>query len=160
MLYFILLSFRLFKTASSAINQTLLFSVFMNQPERQNRTTTESSNSNPSGVFAAETLEEIAVKGRAPKTDYSRDQFGADWKTINGCSMRNIILQRDLEGVVTDNECSVISGILYDPYTGKEIIFHRGSSTSGQIQIDHVVALSDAWQKGAQQMTYQQRNKF
>ena len=139
---------------------TLLFSIFMNHPEQQNRTTTESNNSNPSGVFAAETLEEIAVKGRAPKTDYSRDQFGADWKTINGCSMRNIILQRDLEGVVTDNECNVISGILYDPYTGKEIIFHRGSSTSGQIQIDHVVALSDAWQKGAQQMTYQQRIDF
>ena len=56
--------------------------------------------------------------------------------------------------------CSVISGVLNDPYTGKLIGFVRGKTTSGDIQIDHVVALSDAWQTGAQQFTQVQRVKL
>lgn len=42
--------------------------------------------------------------------------------------------------------------IVHDPYTGKTIAFTRGKDTSSSVQIDHVVALSDAWQKGAQQL--------
>lgn len=52
------------------------------------------------------------------------------------------------------------SGILADPYTGTTINFLRGSATSTAVQIDHVVALSDAWQKGAQQLTPEQRTAF
>jgi hypothetical protein len=66
-------------------------------------------------------------------------------------------LNRDLVDVVLNDKCQVVSGTLNDPYTGKTISFIRGSSTSADIQIDHVVALSDAWQKGAQQMTHDQR---
>src|SRR5690606_41195972 len=36
------------------------------------------------------------------------------------------------------------------PYGGATIDFQRGQATSTAVQIDHVVALSDAWQKGAQ----------
>jgi hypothetical protein len=49
---------------------------------------------------------------------------------------------------------------LADPYTGTTISFVRGSTTSTAVQIDHVVALSDAWQKGAQQLTADQRTAF
>jgi len=98
-------------------------------------------------------LNKLTIKGRAPKTNYSRQQFGASWKVAMGCDMRNIILNRDLVDVTVDNKCHVIGGILIDPYTGNIIKFTRGSNTSGKIQIDHVVALSDAWQKGAQQFT-------
>ena len=38
-----------------------------------------------------------------------------------------------------------------DPYTGTTIAF-VAAGTSDAVQIDHVVALSDAWQKGAQQL--------
>lgn len=107
--------------------------------------------------LAIEALELLEVKGRAPKTDYSREQFGGGWETVNGCTMRNLILRRDLQNTIVNEKCEVISGILNDPYTGKTIEFQRGQSTSQVVQIDHVVALSDAWQKGAQQLTHGER---
>jgi len=106
---------------------------------------------------AIDALKTLAIKGRAPKTDYSREQFGASWSTTAGCDTRNIILNRDLINAVVDEDCNVTSGTLNDPYTGKIIQFVRGSDTSNAVQIDHVVALSDAWQKGAQQFTSIQR---
>lgn len=107
---------------------------------------------------AGQALEELAVKGRAPKTNYSRDQFGGGWETNSGCDTRNRILQRDLEDITYDSDdCKINSGTLHDPYTNKQIEFMRGKSTSSAIQIDHVVALSDAWQKGAQQLPYEKR---
>lgn len=107
--------------------------------------------------LAIDALNGLAVKGRAPKTDYTREQFGAGWIVTGGCDTRNIILNRDLKNVVVDDKCEVMSGILNDPYSGKTILFTRGSDSSGAVQIDHVVALSDAWQKGAQQFTAKQR---
>ncbi len=113
-------------------------------------------------VRALSSLDSLEVKGRAPKTGYSRDKFLADWAEIGGCDMRNIILRRDLSGVFVDptEQCTVQSGQLNDPYTGKVIDFRRGRDTSQSVQIDHVVALSDAWQKGAQQLTESERNLF
>jgi len=106
---------------------------------------------------AAEALKKLTVMGRAPKTGYTRDQFGSGWESKAGCDTRNVILNRDLYNVVTNEKCQVVSGMLSDPYTGKTIAFVRGGSTSDDIQIDHVVALSDAWQKGAQQLTREER---
>lgn len=101
-------------------------------------------------------LAELPVKGRAPKTGYQRRQFGNGWETRSGCDTRNIILARDLQEEVVDGHCRVSEGVLNDPYTGNTIHFSR-SGGSNNIQIDHVVALSDAWQKGAQQLTYEKR---
>lgn len=107
---------------------------------------------------AMEALDSLPVKGRAPKTGYSRSQFGSGWTIINGCDMRNIILKRDLiQTELGDDGCTVISGVLNDPYTNKQIDFHRGPNTSNVVQIDHVVALSDAWQKGAVALTASER---
>jgi hypothetical protein len=98
----------------------------------------------------------LPVKGRAPKTGYARTQFGDGWTTTNGCDTRNIILNRDMTEVVT-SDCKVVSGTLADPYAGKMIKFVRGTDTSDDVQIDHVVALSNAWQTGAQQLTADRR---
>ncbi|WP_425839899.1 GmrSD restriction endonuclease domain-containing protein [Microbacterium sp. PA5] len=102
------------------------------------------------------------MKGRAPKTGYDRDQFGQRWKDIdrNGCGQRDDVLERDLVDVHKDGRCKVTAGILNDPFTGELILFQRGEETSTLVQIDHVVALSDAWQKGAQQLTAHQRETF
>ncbi|MBF1031588.1 MAG: HNH endonuclease [Candidatus Nanosynbacter sp.] len=102
----------------------------------------------------------IEVKGRAPKTGYSRKQFGNGWGKINGCSVREVILARDLTDEKIDEKCRVLSGVLNDPYTGQTIQFQRGEKTSSKVQIDHVVALSDAWQKGAQQISPEEREKL
>ncbi|MFC5996890.1 HNH endonuclease family protein [Pseudonocardia hispaniensis] len=111
---------------------------------------------------AATALDTLAVKGRAPKTGYDREQFGPAWADVdnNGCDTRNDILRRDLSGAElkpAPRPCIVLAGLLADPYSGEDILFHRGKDTSAAVQIDHVVALSDAWQKGAQQLTAQQR---
>ena len=114
-----------------------------------------------SSQLAIDALYKLKVKGRAPKTDYSRGQFGDGWADYDGCDMRNIILQRSLTNISISNDgCVVLKGNLPDPYTGKEIMFLRGSTTSSDVQIDHVVALSDAWQKGAQQLSFQTRQQF
>jgi uncharacterized protein DUF1524 len=110
----------------------------------------------PSGD-AASALAALPVKGRAPRTGYDRDLFGPAWSDVdrNGCDQRNQVLARDLEGETFKrgtHDCVVLTGTLNDPYTGKKIDFVRGQGTSEKVQIDHVVALSDAWQKGAQQL--------
>ena len=118
-----------------------------------------STPSSPSSVQgeAAAVLQTLEVKGRAPKTGYERKQFGDGWAEKGGCDTRNIILVRDLSNVALNDKCQVLSGFLNDPYTAKTISFQRGAGTSDDIQIDHVVALSDAWQKGAQQLNTTQR---
>ncbi|WP_426734423.1 HNH endonuclease family protein [Glutamicibacter sp. 2E12] len=110
-------------------------------------------------------MKEIPIKGRAPKTGYDRDLFGNGWgdPDRNGCDARNDILARDLtvhSYKPGTRECVVLTGTLLDPFTGKTIEFQRGQGTSNAVQIDHVVALSDAWQKGAQQLTPERRVAF
>lgn len=106
-----------------------------------------------SGALATDVLAQLPVKGRAPKTDYAREQFSAGWADVDACDMRQYILARDLSDETFDPDgCTVLSGRLPDPYTGTFIDFKRGPSTSSDVQIDHVVALSNAWQTGAQQL--------
>lgn len=118
-------------------------------------TTTSAAN----GTALAQ-LGTLAVKGRAPQTGYDRTgEFGDAWIDVdgNGCDTRNDILVRDLDNTVLDDRCRVLSGTIVDPYTDTAIDFVRGESTSALVQIDHVVALSNAWQTGAQQLTQAQR---
>jgi len=111
---------------------------------------------------AAKSVAKLVVKGRAPKTGYDRELFSDGWGKIGSCDARNYVLARDLRKVVwrSGETCMVHSGVLNDPYTGKTINFLRGRSTSIKVQIDHVVAVSDAWQKGAQKWSYAKRYNF
>lgn len=104
----------------------------------------------------------LAVKGRAPMTGYEREQFGEAWADVdgNGCDTRNDVLARDLTDTVLDEDgCTVLSGTLDDPYSEAVIAFARGPD-SAAVQIDHVVALADAWQKGAAQWDDERRLAF
>ncbi len=137
-------------------------------PSPASPTTTPAAVTSPNEI--ARVLGTLAVKGRAPKTGYSRAQFGPSWSddvTVdgghNGCDTRNDILRRDLMGLTIKADtagCTVLTGTLHDAYTGKTIAFTRGQATSGAVQIDHVVALLDAWQKGAQQLSAAQRQNL
>lgn len=132
-------------------------------------TSTPITSTQPDGTWAEASaqLATLAVKGRAPKTGYSRAEFGQSWTDDvgvdgghNGCDTRNDILRRDLSEITLKpgtRGCVVLTGTLHDPYSGTTVPFTRGATTSAAVQIDHVVALSDAWQKGAQQLTLQQR---
>ena len=95
-------------------------------------------------------LNTLEVKGRAPKTGYSRAQF-PHWSDLdrNGCDSRNEILKRDLTQIVFKvgtKDCKVLSGVLQDPFSNKVLNFTTAKSL---VDIDHLVALSNAWQTGA-----------
>jgi hypothetical protein len=124
-----------------------------------------SSSNREEAAAALARLETIPVKGRAPKTGYRRDEFGPAWADVdrNGCDTRNDILARDLEGETFkpgSRNCVVATGTLADKYTGTTISFVRGQDTSTAVQIDHIVALSDAWQKGARQLSDEERRQL
>lgn len=110
-------------------------------------------------VATADALAALPVKGRAPLTGYSRDAFGTPWTDVdgNGCDTRNDILRRDLVRTTIRSDCTVVRGILRDPYTRTTIVHVAGRS---KIDIDHVVSLSDAWQKGAFRWTERKRTAF
>jgi len=115
------------------------------------------------GGSANDVVDQLVVKGRAPKTGYSRAQFGAAWADVdrNGCDTRNDILNRDLlarEWRPGTHHCVVVGGLLHDPYTGRALVFAKARAAA--VQIDHVVALSDAWQKGAASWDAARRRAF
>lgn len=105
-------------------------------------------------------LYELDIKGRAPKTDYDAKLFGWRQDTDrNGCDTRNDVLRRDLRGIsLRDGSCVVLTGSLTSPYTAATFDFIRGDGNN--IEIDHVVALSNAWQTGAQAMSAERRIEF
>ena len=114
----------------------------------------------------------VALAGLADGRDasmagYRRDAFGQAWTDDvavggghNGCDTRNDVLRRDLTGLLVKpgtQGCVALTGTLRDPYTGRTLAFQRGETTSPLIQIDHVVALGNAWQTGAQALSAGQR---
>jgi hypothetical protein len=108
-------------------------------------------------------LDSLPIKGRAPKTGYSRAEFGPAWADVdhNGCDTRNDVLARDLQDITFrpgTHDCVVITGHFDEPYTGQQMEFVKEKAY--EIQIDHVVALGDAWQKGAQQLSAEERKFF
>ncbi len=122
----------------------------------------------PAYDVARRELEALPVKGWDRFEDFNRVRFGEPWSDDvnvelghNGCNTRDDILRRDLADLqVRPGTCFAQHGILHDPYTGATIVFERGPGTSSAVQIDHVVALSDAWYKGARLWDDQRRREF
>ncbi|MFD1212580.1 HNH endonuclease family protein [Arthrobacter sp. GCM10027362] len=116
----------------------------------------------PTGPTAVSVLNTLPVKGKAAKSGYSRAKFGQGWKDPdrNGCDSRNDILRRDLTKdrfKAGTGGCVLASGTLKDPYTGRTISHVRGGN---KVDIDHVVALGQAWVSGAQKLSAAQRTAF
>ncbi len=108
-------------------------------------------------------LARLVVKGRAPATGYTRDRFGPAWADVdrNGCDTRNDVLNRDLTNKQwrpRTRQCVVIEGDLLSPYTGSPLHFTKADASA--VQIDHVVALADAWQTGAASWDDGRRTRF
>ena len=118
--------------------------------------------------IARQQLKALQVRGWDRTSDFKRFQFGQAWSDDvdvefghNGCNTRDDVLRRDLENlVVRPFTCFAQSGTLIDPYTGTTIEFVRGPDTSNSIEIDHVVALADAWYKGARAWDPKRRLDF
>jgi hypothetical protein len=117
----------------------------------------------PSRGTALAAVSKLVVKGRGPLTGYSRDEFGDGWVDVNhnGCDTRDDLLHVDLRTETLrpgTHGCVVTSGTLSDPYTATSISYVRGAGAS--VDIDHVVALGDAWQKGAARWSTAKRVGF
>jgi Excalibur calcium-binding domain len=100
---------------------------------------------------ALSTLYSLAVADLGPTTGYRPQQFGPRWADTdhNGCDTLDDVLRRDLTGVEVrggDRGCVVLSGALVDPYTGTRARYAR--RTGGEVAVDHVVSLLDAWRTG------------
>jgi hypothetical protein len=125
------------------------------------RTPTAAAPSATARGTALALLAKLPVKGRSAKTGYVRAAFGPAWTDTNrnGCDTRNDILRRDLTALTVKpgtNGCKILAGTLaVDPYTRRAIQFVYGGVS--EIDIDHVVALGDAWQKGASGWDFRKR---
>ena len=84
-----------------------------------------------------------------PGPDYDRDYFGTAWADVdaNGCRTRDDVLARDLRAVEKRDACTVVVGVLRDPYAGRRIAFTKARASA--VQVDHVVPLALAWRSGA-----------
>lgn len=74
-----------------------------------------------------------------------------------GCDAREITLIRDaVNGAVSwdRNNCSIKSGRWYEAYTGKT------TTSFSTLDIEHIVAMQDAWNNGAKKWTSDQRLQF
>lgn len=123
---------------------------------------------------AAETLQSLTIDDQPSRAGYDRDSFGFRQTDDdgNGCDVREDVLARDLTDVryvgaagaaVLGERCRLqgeVGVMLADPYTGTTIRFTRGVKTSSAVQIDHVVALENAWQSGANQRDHTKRHRF
>ncbi|MGX1748608.1 HNH endonuclease family protein [Glutamicibacter protophormiae] len=111
------------------------------------------------GTKALTVLNTLPVKGKAPATGYNRNtKFGNGWKDFDKdkCDERQEALSRDMSKVKFKDKkkCTVASGTLNDLYTGRQI---NWKVKSGSVDIDHVVALKNAWISGGQQLSQAQR---
>jgi hypothetical protein len=108
-------------------------------------------------------LADLAVHRRGPRTGYARSRFGSALTDTdgNGCDQRNDVLRRDLTEKTLKpqtNGCTVMTGSLRDPYTGRTVAYRRAAGTG--VRIDHVVPLGDAWLKGARTWSAAKRAEF
>ncbi|MFF6900108.1 HNH endonuclease family protein [Streptomyces hydrogenans] len=113
-------------------------------------------------------IDGLATKGRGPRTGYERDAFGHAWLdkadgvpfARNGCDTRNDLLRRDGRELRfrDGSDCVVVAMTLDDPYTGTTIDWRK--QKAAEVQIDHVVPLSYAWQMGASRWSDAKRKRL
>ncbi|TVY25486.1 putative secreted protein, partial [Lachnellula hyalina] len=88
------------------------------------------------------------------QSGYSRALF-PHWITISGtCNTREEVLKRDGTSVVTSSACASTSGSWLSPYDGATW------TAASDLDIDHLVPLSNAWKSGASSWTTPQRQAF
>lgn len=107
-------------------------------------------------LLVVDVLRTVRVE-RENSRGYDRDLF-RHWIDVDGdgCDTREQVLKRDAIGLaqVDPFRCTVVEADWLSPYDG------RRSSDRGEVDIDHVVALKEAWDSGAWQWSEAQRTAF
>ncbi|GAB1823419.1 GmrSD restriction endonuclease domain-containing protein [Herbidospora sp. RD11066] len=108
----------------------------------------------PSYATAVSQLNALTVANETNAGSYNRDLF-PHWSTVSGsCDTRETVLKRDGSGVVTNSSCSATSGSWYSQYDGATW------TLASDVDIDHMVPLSEAWKSGAYAWTTSRRQQF
>ncbi len=107
-----------------------------------------------SAAAARSYLATVSPQAEGSSSGYSRDLF-PHWSTVSGtCNTRETVLKRDGSGVVQDSACAAVSGSWYSEYDGATW------TAASDLDIDHVVALAEAWRSGANSWTTTKRQQF
>lgn len=120
-------------------------------------------------ISAIDSVSEVPDRPDVP--GYGRDcpgpcSFGRAWSDAteapgggNGCSTREDVLARDIRGAEREpgERCARTGGVLVDPYSGEELVL---AGTYQSVHIDHVYALSAAWDMGAHAWPQEKRERF
>jgi hypothetical protein len=107
----------------------------------------------PSAATAQTELNQLRVAAEGSMSGYSRSLF-PHWTSSGGCSTRQTVLKRDGSNVVVDGNCQPTSGTWFSQFDGVTL------TSASQVDIDHVVALAEAWRSGARNWTTDQRRSF
>lgn len=108
----------------------------------------------PSTETAESQLASLPVEAEGPMTGYDREEF-PHWSSVEGnCNTRETVLERDGEGVESGNDCYPTSGDWYSEYDGESF------TVAGDLDIDHVVPLAEAWRSGADSWSETDREAF
>ena len=108
----------------------------------------------PSESAAREALAGLTVAPQGPQDGYDRDLF-PHWHTVEGnCNTRETVLNRDGTDLDIGTDCYPDSGKWVSPYDGGEW------TKASDVDIDHVVPLSNAWKSGAADWTTARREEF
>ncbi|WP_067566684.1 HNH endonuclease family protein [Nocardia acidivorans] len=146
------------------------FTLWSNQreePAKQTPAADPTGTPLPDAQRARGDLDRLTIAWNRNWESYDRTAFGPGWSgrggepvLADGCTAREDVLKRDLTEVrlADSNSCTVRSGVLMDPYTGQRLPYDRFAAS--EIEIDHVVALGDAWRSGASEWTSEQRERF
>ncbi len=120
-----------------------------------NAPTAQAAPPTPMSASAARSyLATVTPKAEGSTSGYSRDLF-PHWSTVSGsCNTRETVLKRDGVNVVQDSACAAVSGSWYSEYDGATW------TAASDLDIDHVVALAEAWRSGANSWTTSKRQQF
>ncbi|KKK14934.1 hypothetical protein ARAM_006139 [Aspergillus rambellii] len=108
----------------------------------------------PSTSSAKSQLSSLTVAAQGSQSGYSRDLFPHWIDQGNSCNTREDVLIRDGTGVTTGSACKITAGSWYSPYDGATW------TAASDVDIDHVVPLSNAWKSGASSWTTEERKAF
>lgn len=107
----------------------------------------------------ASVVDQLSVSNEAPRAGYDRSLF-PHWSDLdgNGCTTRQDMLFASVRGfpqVDLFDSCVIVEGDWYSVYDG---VLHAGQP--GDLDVDHVVALAEAWDSGAWAWSEGTRRRF
>ncbi|MFG2697230.1 HNH endonuclease family protein [Kitasatospora sp. NPDC048407] len=99
-------------------------------------------------------LDQLTVEAPHSMEGYTREKFPHWIKQYGTCDTREVVLARDGQDVLQDDQCRAVSGTWVSPYDDKTF------TDAKALDIDHLVPLAASWRSGADTWTTDKRKEF